>query len=59
LFYYMTHFICCFYPQNKLLSRRFLWFRMVQNVGMLYSPRVTSREVIITFSKNNKAIVAF
>jgi hypothetical protein len=25
LFYYMTHFICCFHPENKLLSRRFLW----------------------------------
>ena len=43
----MTHFICCLYPSNKLLSRRFLWFRIVQDVGMLYSPRVMSGEVNI------------
>ena len=44
----MTHFICWFYPYNKLLSRRFLWFRMVQDVGMLYSPLVTFWALIIT-----------
>jgi hypothetical protein len=35
------------YPSNKLLSRRFLWFRIVHDVGMLYSPRVMSGEVNI------------
>ena len=37
------------------LSRRFLWIRMVQNVGMLYSPGVMSREVniiqLLTFNE--------
>ena len=44
----MTYFICWFYPYNKFSSRRFLWFGMVQDVGMLYSPRVISREGNIT-----------
>ena len=45
----MSHCIWCFLSSNKLLSRRFLWFSLVQDVGMLYSPRVTSRDVNITF----------